>query len=199
MKNAKRKTSKACPRTLRGFSLGEAVLAVFLLTAGIVPVIAALSDGFSTSLESQELIIASGLAQEGVELVRNVKDNTILDGGTAFDAFSNQKDCKIDYNDVALSNPSSANKIDCSSGPYTLVPDGNGFYDHDTSGKFNRRIYLDAIPLGAGITAYNVISAVYWGDYGNTPTNLNTIANLKSNCKASKSCVYSEATLYPWK
>lgn len=217
-------------KTLKGFSLGEVLLSIAVLTVGILPMLGALVGALNTSLDSQETVIASGLAQEGAELVLNIRDNAILGGHDPFDAFYqlvpgqlwlDNNRCRIslaDSNGVngALDDPSSAHQIDCGSfggGPlppnyFDLTPDGNGVYKHmDVPGKFERRIYLDlspgfffnkAIP-NTSIESYDVVSAVYWGTYGDTATNVNTKANLLANCTAAKGCVYTRVKLAPWK
>lgn len=215
------------PRTVRGFSLGEVLLSIAVLTVGILPILGALVSALNTSLDSQETVIASGLAQEGAELVLNVRDNGVLATGDAFAGFYqlvpgtlwiDNVRCRISLSDSngssgVLDDPSSAHQIGCSAGPippnyFDLTPDVSGVYRHmNTPGKFKRRIYLDLSPgfffnklvPGATLESYDVVSAVYWGTYGDTPTNVNTIANLLANCRAAKECVYTKVKLTPWK
>lgn len=199
-------------KTLKGFSLGEVILAVAVLTAGLLPILGAMTGSLSTSLQSQDAIIAAGLAQEGIELVVNVKDNSAL-AGDAFVAFpyagastnhASANNCRIQYDSVVLTSPMAINKIDCSgvggATRYDLTV-SRGFYKHVTgaAGKFERRIYFDMIGPASSPTAYEVVSAVYWGNYGDTGANVDTIAGIRANCSVKKKCVYSAVRLAPWK
>lgn len=217
-------------KTLKGFSLGEVLLSIAVLTVGILPILGALVGALNTSLDSQETVIASGLAQEGAELVLNVRDNAILHGYDPFDAFYqlvagqvwvDNNRCRISLTDSnglneVLDDPSSAHQIDCGSfgggalppNYFDLTPDANGVYKHmDTPGKFERRIYLDLSPgfffnnsvPGSSLESYDVVSAVYWGAYGDTATNVDTKANLLANCTVAKGCVYTMVKLAPWR
>ena len=217
-------------KTLKGFSLGEVLLSIAVLTVGILPILGALVGALNTSLDSQETVIASGLAQEGAELVVNVRDNTILGSSPAFDAFYqlavgtlwiDNNRCRISLSDSngvndVLDEPSRSHQIDCLppfGGPvppnyFDLTLDGNGVYRHmDAPGKFKRRIYLDLSPglffninvPNTKIEKYDVVSAVYWGTYGDVPANVDTMANLLANCTAAKGCVYTRVRLAPWK
>ena len=185
-------------KTLKGFSLGEVLLSIAVLTAGILPMLGALVGALNTSLDSQEIVIASGLAQEGAELVLNVRDNGVLAASDAFVAFQpGNRTCRIDYNDAVLSNPA-VNDIDCSSpgadGTYYDLLVLGGLYAHDsnagTSAKFKRRIFIN-YTAGPGRAA--VVSAVYWGSYVPTAANVNT------DCTSLNMCVRTSVTLLPWK
>lgn len=185
-------------RTSRGFTLGEVVLSVGVLVVGILPIFAAMNGGLKATMRSRDVVIASGLAQEGAELVKNVKDNKALVGigptswlptGTG-----PWNDCIIDYSDVILTDPNANNRISCGgSTGFVLTPSGStGLYSYAASaGRFSRKILLS---YDASSRTVDCVSAVYWG--GNAgPT---SIADARSNCILSKSCVYTEAKLAPW-
>lgn len=190
MKTIKRKFQK-------GFSLGEVLLSLAVLTAGIVPILGALMGALNTSLESRDTIIGAGLAQEGVELVVNVKDNGVLSSAnSAFVGFPNgAQTCRIDINDPVLSDPVT-NQIECGGGgiPYyfdlsILIPDK--VYAHDnTQGKFKRKIFIFLPP---GREEASVTSAVYWGAYDPSQSTVDT------DCTALNDCVRAQTVLRPWK
>lgn len=208
MKKAKRTISGIGTRTVRGFSLGEVILSVAVLTIGLLPILGSISGAFSTSVNSRDLIIATGLAQEGAELVMNVKDNSVIANPAApFAAFPkngggnpiSSDTCRISLADTTvLSAPSSANRISCSvSGAnyYDLTIDA-GFYKHMASvGKFKRRIYL----IESGLS-YRVGSAVYWGAHvpgnANNPTQLDAA---RAGCTSANKCVFVDMELSSWK
>jgi type II secretory pathway pseudopilin PulG len=176
-------------KTLKGFSLGEVILSVAVLTIGLLPILGAMTGALNTSQDSQETVIAAGLAQEGVELVVNVKDNGVLASNDAFVSFSSgNRTCRIDYNDAVLTNPSSANQIECGNGLSHDLSISGGFYAHTgASGKFKRKVFID---YNVGQQTASIASAVYWSAH---------VPNDKSTCTTANSCVYSEATLRPWK
>lgn len=173
---------------LKGFSIGETVLSAFVLTAGLLAVSALVSSSMRESLEGRDTIIATGLSQEGVELVRNVRDNGFA-SGTGFSSFSNSdRHCRIDYNDPVTS-------LDCQASQgggsrYTLQYSG-GFYSHNNTGteKFSRYIYVNY----NGSTEAMVRSFVYWGTYTPPSTGVTT------GCTVANKCVFTQVGLMNWK
>ena len=59
----------------KGFSLVEVLIATMVLIMGVGAVIALMSSGIKTSLSAKNQVIASGIAQEIVEMVRFMKEN----------------------------------------------------------------------------------------------------------------------------
>lgn len=190
MKNGK--TKNKLTWTKAGFSFIEVILAVFVVSAGMVGVLGLMSKTLSGSMDSRDQIIAVFLAQEGVELVQNLRDNNWAQEKNAFgDATdstfpaANVTDCRIDYNDGSLFCGLS----------YVLNSNG-GFYDHDggTATKFSRRIEVD-YSNGGKTTADNFVtitSAVTWN---------NTIppaAPTNANCNTSAKCAFTTLVLTRW-
>jgi len=62
----------------KAFSILELVIAIFVLTIGIIGALQLISSTIRNSINTRNSVIASGLAQEGVELVRNIRDNNML-------------------------------------------------------------------------------------------------------------------------
>ncbi len=205
--------------TKGGFSLPEVILSIFILLVGILPVFKSMEVGLTESLNSGNVIIASELAQEGTELVQNVRDNSFALGGKGFETFSlaknsDQFDCHIDYIDY-LHTTGSVNKnvfthpttgqIGCKGSSmslvyYDLTLDASGFYRNDdtSSGKFNRKLFLIAEDRSVGnfldyTWAWKVYSIVYWG------TTIPTRVDGLSDCTASNKCVYAVTELRAWK
>ncbi len=180
---------------LKGFSLGEVLLSIAVLVSGILPIFASLSRGYRTSIDGRNLIIASGLAQEGVELLQNVRNNSLLqesnsdfsvwlpDSGTSWD------DCRIDILDPALDDP--ADRISCGQSSFDLVEGADGMTHTGGSGMFKRRIFLD---YDGSTETLDVVSAVYWG--GTEP---GTFADVRNDCVSANRCTYAETRLSPWR
>lgn len=155
--------------TRKGFSLAEVLLSIAVMTVGILPILASISRSFEVSLSNRDFVTASGLAQEGVELVKNMKDNGgALPTGT----------CRMDYDDAAPN---------CGTSSFDLT--GIPLQHEGTSGKFERKIFLSA---SGGVTT--CVSAVYWGT--TVPADA---AQARSSCTSANKCVYAESNLASWK
>lgn len=183
----------------KGFSIGEVILSSFVLTVGLVSVATLTATSYRQSLESRDMIIATGLAQEGVELVRNVRDNNLAAGGTGFVGFSNpNKHCRVDYNDAfSYPNATTVNpSLNCSAASgavsrYTLRYDGRYYIHADTGAeRFSRHIYVDYNGTDTAVVrSFAYVTAAY-----TPPANGNA-----SGCTAASKCAYTEVTLTNWK
>ncbi len=179
-------------RKQRGFSTPEVLLSMFVLTTGLVAVIAVMAGSLRYSFSNRDTIIAADLAQEGIELVRNVRDNDFAAGNNGFTAFAqSDKHCRIDWNDPDTD-------LDCqfsqgSLSRYTLEYTG-GMYQHATSptDRFSRYIFID-YDTNDGEHAL-VRSFVIWGGASLPPA-----SGSSATCAGSATCVFTEAFLTNWK
>lgn len=168
----------------KGFSLMEAVISVFVVAIGLVATINLVVSGLNHSTDSRDHIIASQLAQEGVELVRNLRDNNWADS-TISDSFDGATFPIADNNNLRIDKDSNNVK---SQGDKKLYYK-NGFYVHDGTGtdtKFQRKIELDFDNPSPG--DLTVTSIVIWG--GSFPA--------LANCNISNKCVYTQSVLTRW-
>lgn len=177
----------------------EVILSMFIVSIGLVTITAVISGSLRYSYKNQDVIIATDLAQEGVELVRNVRDNNFAGGGTGFASFSPSANhhCRIDWNDPNTS-------LDCASSQGTAsryyLQYAGGFYAHGsgaTQERYSRYIYINYTSNAQGDRAL-VRSFVFWGNAtftGNSPLP----ASSGSDCTTVNSCVYSETFLTAWK
>jgi prepilin-type N-terminal cleavage/methylation domain-containing protein len=69
----------------RGFTLIESIVAIFILLIAIVMPMAVVARALFAANYAQDQITAVYLAQEGVELVRNARDNNVLGGSALWD------------------------------------------------------------------------------------------------------------------
>ena len=112
----------------KGFSIGEVVLSAFILSFTLVVLIRVLAVSLKESMGSRDSIIAAGMAQEGIELVRNLRDNNWIYLGTGATSFTNfpatsAANCKIDKTAVDLTD------IICDTSSKLLYY-SNGYYVH---------------------------------------------------------------------
>jgi hypothetical protein len=173
----------------RGFTIMEVLLSAFVLTFGIVAVLSLMSQSTVSSFDIRDSIIASELAQEGIELVRNERDNGMLADGASYN-FSNLPDplnashskCRIDYK----------NDMECDSGfsldSYRLYRDNDGFFSKNVNGiatRFNRKMTIDDFSGGNGVRIRSIVS---WDGVERT----------FANCDVSHHCVAIEDILTNW-
>ena len=117
----------------KSFTLIETITAIFILSTGILALSSLISYFISISSISSQRLIAAYLAQEGIEIVRNLRDTNLLSGKN-WDYGLNDGNWQIDYNDNTFS-------------PYTgtfLNLETNGFYGYGfgTQTPFRRKINL---------------------------------------------------------
>ena len=129
----------------RGFTILEVLIAIFILTTGIGGVYGLIHFTLSFTSTTHNQLVASYLAQEGVEIVRNIRDSNFLRIRSGVPG-ANWKDgidvpaglcgggCKTDYNDASL-NPVSP--LD------PMLRDGTLWsYDSGVSTSFQRSITI---------------------------------------------------------
>lgn len=172
-----------------GFSFIEAMLSMAVLTIGIIGVMPLLLSGMNTTNDSRDQQIAVLLAQEGVELIRNIRDNNWAAGLDSFSYFpsGSKSNCRIDK---SYSDGSSILCVDAAT--KKLYIDANGFYLHSSAGilsKFQRKLIIDMSTAKQA----TVTSVVAWR--GSLPT-ANAVDN--TNCNTSNQCAYTKLVLSNW-
>lgn len=154
----------------QGFSLVEVLVTLMVLAVGITAVSALMLGNIKNSRNSKNQIIASQLAQEGIELVRNLKDNN---NAAFLTEVSANDDYRIDYQSDYAGFKSS-NAADDSLKKLYLNADG--FYAHAgaSSTKFYRKIKILNDPVLKQITVTAVVS---WNAAG-----FPAVCNVGSKC-----------------
>ena len=161
---------KACLSAKQGFSLIEVLVSLFVLSVGITAIAILMVNNIKNLQTSKNQTIASMLAQEGIELVRNYRDNNptvFSSGGTG--AFSG--DYRIDMKTGTLDSTSSGIEL--------YLNSTNNFYTHDPAGskaiKFYRQIHItpDTVNKEMIVTSY-----VIWSG-----------TSIPTTCNVAKKCV----------
>jgi prepilin-type N-terminal cleavage/methylation domain-containing protein len=127
----------------KGFTLIEAIIAVFLISVGIVGFFSLFQKVINYNSVISSRLIASYLTQEGMEIVRNIRDSYWLDETKDWENFrADSKDecligCEADYK--------SSEFTFCGDTPNYLKIDDDGFYGYTGTKetKFKRKITID--------------------------------------------------------
>jgi hypothetical protein len=175
----------------KGFSFIESMFSVFLVSVGLVVAVKLLTAGLATSYASRDQFIASLMAQEGAEIVRNIRDNNWADNNPTTGSFKwfpatppAEAECRVDYAKIGTAD------IDCAvaADGYKIYINGNNFYDHTANlrpTKFSRKIIITDIPATG---SKKVVSMAIWG------TSFPALAS----CNTGNKCTYTEITLGKW-
>lgn len=148
-----------------GFTLIETLFAILIFSAALISLLAISGRGISATNEVKNETTAYYLAQEGLEVVRNIRDNNFLaiqGGGTGTwtDGFLTNPDCSttpchVVYTPgavpvLAQNSGQLSNEIYVSAGQYANAGDDTGF---------SRDITVQA---GTGQDEYIITSHVSW-------------------------------------
>lgn len=135
MRNLKVKNLKFKVR-YGGFTLVETMVAIFILMIAVISPMSIASHALSSARFAKEQVTAFYLAQEGVELARNIRDNNVLSGTTWSEGTLGQaslgsacysaEGCMIEPTNLLVTN--------CQIGCDILNIDENGIYTYNTTG-----------------------------------------------------------------
>jgi prepilin-type N-terminal cleavage/methylation domain-containing protein len=119
-------------RKNKGFTLLELMITIMVISIGILGIFGLISNTMQSAEELKSRLVAAYLAQEGIELVRNSRDNNWKEGKEWTDGWpSCSSGCRISYDDpVIRANGATLNS-------------NNGFYGNTGTGtQFTRTIYI---------------------------------------------------------
>lgn len=187
-----------------GFTIIELIISVFILSIAIVGIFSAFSVMVILTANAADQLTATYLAQEGMEVVRNIRDTNWLTSGAVWDegltgCDKSSMGCEADY--TTGTGTSGTYPIVPWSGRYLYVS-SDGFYDYATDGtktKFKRKIIIatvidvDGLADSDKIHILKVTAQVSW-DQKATILNNGFSAG---DCQPSN-CVTTEETLYNW-
>jgi prepilin-type N-terminal cleavage/methylation domain-containing protein len=165
----------------KGFTIIELVISIFVLSIGVVGIFSAFSIMVISTSSASDQLIATYLAQEGMEIARNLRDNNWMKEDNWTDGLDNCEKisggCEADYKSVVLV---------AWAGNY-LNKNTNGFYFYDPTNslktKFQRKIIIDP---AFDSNAIKVTVQVFWDQKA-------TIVN-----PAGKGSITAEDYLYDW-
>jgi|SRR3989338_1498623 len=150
----------------KGFSLLEMIAAVMILTIGVSAIAGLINSTISSSRGIEERIIATYLAQEGVEVIRNIRDTSWIEGEN-WDEDLDGPNCNeldssgcpvigtVRYDSTSIfiiSNPNN----------WKLMWDGTRYVHNLSGGIFSRHIELTYANDPGGDRALKIKSIVEW-------------------------------------
>lgn len=121
-----------------GFTVIEAIVAIFILTVGIIACSILADQVFRSASTAKDRLIAVSLAQEGVEVIRNIRDNSWLAPDPTWKDDLPIGTWKVSYNSSGVSA-----YVD---GEYLKI-NTEGFYNYEsgTDTTFKRKIIITHI------------------------------------------------------
>ncbi len=146
-----------------GFTLLEAMVAISILMVAVVAPITIAQKGLSSAVYSKNQMIASYLAQDALEYIKNVRDENIKNSQLWLESLDScvgeSKYCQIDtikpVTDFGVVKPYNS---------AVLSLDSNGFYGYDggTPTNFMRKINIIVDPFGNNSDEAQVTATVSW-------------------------------------
>ena len=203
----------------KGFTLIELIISVFILSVAVVGIFNAFSIMIILTSDAADRLTATYLAQEGEEIVRNIRDTNWLnmdacnsptppsycpaswvDGLTA-DGLNGSPNCsngcEADYTTDTNISGAWVMKPWSASGLPLLINSGNGFYNYSsgTITKFKRKIIITSIPDANNVSGY-ILKVEVQVSWNQKATILNA-GYLAGNCQPAN-CIKVEGTMYDW-
>jgi prepilin-type N-terminal cleavage/methylation domain-containing protein len=191
----------------KGFTIIELIISIFILSVAVVGIFSAFSVMVILTADTADRLAAVYLAQEGMEVIRNIRDKNWLD----MDACIADPECEetLSWTD-GLINCASGCEADYLSEKSNLVPYGGGrylktansFYNYasGTDTKFKRKIIITQVPDIDGLSDHiiNVKTQVSWDKKATILTFGVSAEDGQENCAAKDNCIMAEETLYDW-
>lgn len=163
----------------KGFTVLEVITAIFILTVGVGAALSLMNQTLATGSVVEQRLIASHLAQEGIEIVRNIRDTNWLQSRDPSksspwdDGLCSSPPCEweADYTTVTFFDTADFERcsdpgFNCQTYSETFLNiDTDGFYSYKTADaqtKFKRKIRIEK-PQADEI---KVIVEIIWQERG---------------------------------
>jgi prepilin-type N-terminal cleavage/methylation domain-containing protein len=140
----------------KGFTLIETLVALVLITVAMGPVLISATSAVNVASRIEHNLIAANLAQEGIEVIRSIRDTNWLNG-VAFDSNLSAGIWRVQWDTVG------GGLMAVDSNP--ILKKNNGLYNYPTGTDtvFRRTITISK-PNSSELT---LVSSVTWIERGN--------------------------------
>ena len=148
-----------------GFTIIEMIAAIFIINIGIAAVFSLVTQSASYVDLSSSRLTAMYLAQDGIEIVRNIRDSNLLKmAKTGVGNWNDSLSLGADYYNFDYRSQAIPDNVNCSGRNYLKV--SGGFYacSSDNSAKFRRKVRLNQITPDK----IEAVVDVSWTDKGKT-------------------------------
>lgn len=141
------------------FTLIEATISIFFLTTGIIAVASMISSTFVPFSISSQRLTALYLAQEGIEIIRNIKDTNYLERTQGLTISWDEgltnclQGCEVDYTMTSTTTP---NLTPFGVTGRYLCIENNGFFGYNNCSQyttFKRKMIINPLSEKLEITA----------------------------------------------
>jgi len=142
-----------------GFTLLETIVAVGLIVVGLISALALITTSLFYVSNIQDRLVAANLTAEGIEVVRNIRDNNWLQSKVWNNGLADG-DYQVAYDSTILSSFSGS----------PLFLDSNGIYNYISSGSATSYVRKISI-LNLSSYEIRIIAIVTWQRRGITYSN----------------------------
>lgn len=144
----------------KGFSLVEIITILFIVSLGLVGILSLIVQNIQSQSYNKNNLIAYQLAQEGIELIRKVRDSNWKAGFPATTNLS-PHEYFMDYrNNIPIRHEPQASDAEL-----ILKQDSDGFYFHDLSSSATSSIFSRLINIqGVNASSFRVTVRVTWSE-----------------------------------
>ena len=154
-----------------GFTLIETLVSLVILSVTIVPILSLSSNIARVNASLQDNLIASGLAQEGVEVIRAIRDTNWFNGNAfnlnlGSDTVNVSTTYQVEWNSIPPLTTAVSLPLNLNNGRYT--------YTGGTPTKFSRTVTITKINAGE----IRIISTVTWLGHGGVNKNIDAELHL---------------------
>jgi hypothetical protein len=161
----------------RGEILIEAIVAISIITVGLLGTFELLSRSLSLNRVVGDQYAAANLATEGIEVVKNLIDNNLLQGSVWNTGIGNGV-YEIMYNDTALVRQLSSSAADCTinfiqqNANFLMFDSATHLYGYSLPTQTNYKRAICVETMGGG-DELKINSVVTWTSRGGVNLNIN--------------------------
>ncbi|MSU54433.1 MAG: prepilin-type N-terminal cleavage/methylation domain-containing protein [Candidatus Staskawiczbacteria bacterium] len=140
----------------KGFTVAEMIIAIAVLSFGIILIYGAFFASFNATYSVGPRFTATYLANEGQEIIKNIRDNNILNSDSwslGLVESSCSDGCQVDYKALIYSDIADYDDT-------FLTLNEDGFYSHQVGGTptmFKRRILISEVGEDGDVLKVNVL------------------------------------------